>query len=131
MLENNDIKTVARIYHMGEEEPILEAYVSHGPQSEEKVEFTDEELAKRLGLTDATIHTKYGDVTPNDGVDYVRNIWRMFAGSSTITGAHPVLTSHLIAPTRHERSSERGEPAIDPMEDIEGQYRRFQERGRK
>lgn len=91
------------------------------------VRFTDEAAAENLGLDTLSIPTRTGHVTPADGYRFLENLWKRFVGNTHIF-TDGVIEGSVIAPSRPKRVSPRGEPKIDPMEDIEGQYQRFQER---
>jgi hypothetical protein len=124
---------VSRLFVVGEGgkiEPLLAAYVSDNPKtmSKERVQFTNEHIAKELGLLDAVVPTEFGPATIESGVDYVRNLWKLFAGTNSIECDKSMLARMPVPATMHARNSPRGEPAVDPMDDVEGEYQRFQER---
>ena len=130
-MKDDRFKVVARVYQVGDDEmPILEGYIYDDVENpfRERVRFTDEKLAEAMGLKDAVIDSGMGNVTVDNGLAFIRSMWKFFSGTSNIMGDQAVKTRSLIAPTRPERKSDRGEPKMDPMEDIEGQYRRFQQR---
>ena len=125
-------KTVARIYEKGSDVPMLEAYVYDDVDDPfgQRVRFTDEAIAKRLGLIHARIPYKDVSFGVEDGLHYVKNLWRMFGDSPGILADRPVDTTRLmsIPETMQPRKSRRGEPSMDEIEDVEGVYRRYQER---
>ena len=105
---------------------MLEAYVPEDDKYS-PVRFTDVYHANKMGLDKKEIHTPDGWVNSKDGVNFINNLWRAFHGNTLITCDLPV-SGTVIAPSRPPRKAPRGEPSRDPMEDIEGQYRRFQQR---
>ena len=126
MFKVRAIKTVINERLEGDDMPMLEVWVPEDdPYS--PVQFTDPIHAKQMGLDEKRIHTPKGWVTAKDGVDFVRNLWRAFHGNTYIACDFPVRGT-VVAPSRPARNAPRGEPKMDPMEDIEGQYRRFQQR---
>ena len=109
---------------------MFDAYVPYGKFGE-PVQFTDDLMAKRLELDRASIKTPKGDFTVADGLPFLENLFRMFTGNTYLSCDSVKDGTVLIAGSRPERKASRGEPKMDPMEDIDGQYRRFQQRGQE
>lgn len=107
--------------------PVCEVFMPKDRQ-EGKAHYSNPRAAKRLGLKDIKIPTKNGHITEYNGVEFVRHLYLAFQGNSMIVCDPPTEGKVEIAPSRHERKAPRGEPSRDPMEDIEGQYQRFQQR---
>ena len=126
MADDTVIKAVISERLDGDDMPMLEAWV---PETDpyRPVAFTDPIHAKMMGLDTKRIHTPNGWVSPEDGVDFVRNLWRAFHGNTYIACDFPTRGS-LLAPGSYPRKSPRGEPNTDELEDIDGPYRRFQQR---
>ena len=125
MPDTKVIKAVISERLPGGDMPMLEAWV---PETDpyNPVQFTNPIHAKMMGLDKKRIHTPKGWVTPEDGVDFIRNLWRAFHGNTYITCDLPVRGQ--ISPGSPARVAPQGEPKMDELEDVEGQYHRFQQR---
>ena len=86
-----------------DEYPALQVYVPYDNRWGNAF-YSDPIAASRMGLHDVKIQTPDGVKSEKDGVEFVRNLWRHFAGNSEIICDPPA--DGYIFDTKHEEAEE-------------------------